>query len=104
MWDQEKIQASLTQRGIDWNDNLPATSNQGGIWEFLICSIRRILHSLVGEHLVNDAQLITFLVRVEKILNDRPIMSVLSDPQDLEVLTHSPPSEFILASRPIRRI
>ena len=41
---------------------------------------------MVGERLVNDEELRTFLVEVEKILNDRPITPVSSDPQDLEFL------------------
>ena len=30
-WDQEKIQATLTQRGIEWRFNPPAASHQGGV-------------------------------------------------------------------------
>ena len=92
-WDKEKIQASLTGRGIDWKFNPPAASHQGREWECLIRSIRRILHSLVGELLVTDEQLRTVLVDVEKILNDRPITPVSSDPQDLEALK---PSHILL--------
>ena len=47
VWDQEKIQATLTQRGINWKFNPPAASHQGGVWERLLSSIRRILHSMV---------------------------------------------------------
>ena len=86
-WDQENIQTTLTQRGIEWKFNPPAASHKGGIWERLIRSIRRILHSLIGERLLNDEALRTFVMEVEKILNDRPITSVSSDPQDLEALT-----------------
>lgn len=92
-WDQEKIQASLTGRGIDWKFNPSAASHQGREWECLIRSIRRILHSLVGELLLTDEQLRTVLVDVEKILNDRPITPVSSDPQDLEAQT---PSHILL--------
>ena len=87
VWDQERIQTTLTQKGIEWKFNPPAASHQGGVWERLIRLIRRILHSLIGERLLNDEALRTFLVEVEKILNDRPITSVSSDPQDLEALT-----------------
>ncbi|KAK2548499.1 hypothetical protein P5673_031281 [Acropora cervicornis] len=54
VWDQEKIKTTLTRRGIDWKFNPPAASHQGGVWERLIRSIRRILYSLVGERLLND--------------------------------------------------
>ena len=51
---------------------------------------------MVGERLVNDEGLRTFLVEVEKILNDRPITPVSSDPQDLEALT---PNHILLLHR-----
>ena len=81
-WDQEKIQASLNRRGIDSKINRSAASHQGGVWERLIRSIRRILHLLVGERLVIDEQLRTFLVYAEKIVNERPITPVSSGPRD----------------------
>ncbi|XP_068684765.1 uncharacterized protein [Montipora foliosa] len=96
VWDQEKIKTTLTRRGIDWKFNPPAASHQGGVWERLIRSIRRILYSLVGERLLNDEALRTFVVEVEKILNDRPITPVSSDLQDLEALT---PNHILLLRR-----
>ena len=89
MWDQERIQATLTYRGIEWKFNPPPASYRGGVWERLISSIRRILYSLIEERLLNDEGLRTLLVAIEKILNDRPITSVSSDPQDLEALTQN---------------
>lgn len=74
-WEQEKVQSTLTQRGVEWKFNPPAASHQGGVWERVI---RRILHSLVGEGPLNDETLRTLLVEVEKILNDRPRTSVSS--------------------------
>ena len=96
VWDQEKIKTTLTRRGIDWKFNPPVVSHQGGVWERLIRFIRRILYSLVGERLLNDEALRTFLVEVEKIWNDRPITPVSSDPQDLEALT---PNHILLLRR-----
>ena len=88
-WDQERIQKELCKRDIQWNFNPPAASHQGRVWERLIHSVRRILHSLVGERQVDDETLSTLMVEMEKILNDRPITSVSSDPEDLEALTPS---------------
>ncbi|XP_074632496.1 uncharacterized protein LOC141890859 [Acropora palmata] len=57
----------------------------------------RIIYSdNVGERLLNDEALRTFLVEVETILNDRPITPVSSDPQDLEALT---PNHILLLRR-----
>ena len=96
VWDQEKIQLKLTRRGIEWKFNPPAASHQGSVWERLIRSIRRILHSMVGERLVDEETLRTFLIEVEKILNDRPITPVSDDPKDLEALT---PNHILLLRR-----
>ena len=86
-WNLEKIHGSLSRRGIEWVFNPPGASHQGGVWERLIRSTKKILRSLVGNRELNDESLRTFLVEVEKIMNDRPITPVSSDPQDLEALT-----------------
>ena len=96
VWDQERIQATLTKKGIEWKFNPPAASHQWGVWERLICLIRGILHSLIEERLLDDEALRTFLAEFEKILNDRPITSVSSDPQDFEALT---PNHILLLLR-----
>jgi len=92
-WNLEKIQRSLSRRGIEWVFNPPGASHQGGVWERLIRSTKKILRSLVGNRELNDESLRTFRVEVEKIMNDRPITPVSSDPQDLEALT---PSHILL--------
>lgn len=78
VWDQETTQSKLTMRGIEWNP--PAASYQGGVSEeFYI--------PMVVEHLVKELTLRKFLGEVEKILNDKPITPISTDPQDLEALT-----------------
>lgn len=86
-WDQEKIQGQFLRREIQWHFNPPAASHQGGVWERLIRSLRRILSSMVGDRLLNDETLRTFLTEVEKIMNDRPLTRVSDDVNDLEALT-----------------
>lgn len=92
-WNQEKIRRDMLDKAIEWKFNPPAASHRGGVWERLIRSIRRILHSLLGEGLVNEETLRTFFVEVEKILNDRPITPVSSYPDDLAALT---PNDILL--------
>ena len=104
-WDQERIGRELLRRDIQWYFNPPAASHQGDVWERLIRSFRKILYAMIGEYLVNEETLVTFLVEVQKIPNSRPISHVSSDLSDLEPLTlnhifllrHNPcsaPSEF----------
>ncbi|XP_028416431.1 uncharacterized protein LOC114540495 [Dendronephthya gigantea] len=95
-WNQERIRNNLHEREIGWRFNPPVASHYGGIWERLIRSIRRILHAMIGEQLVNEETLTTFIVEVEKIMNDRPITPVPSEAEDLTALT---PNDILLLRR-----
>ena len=86
-WYRDRIRSSLTRRGVEWVFNPPSAGHQGGVWERLIRSMKKILRSLVGQRELNDESLRIFLAEVEKIMNDRPISPVSSDPRDLEALT-----------------
>ena len=56
-WNQLRIITALRNRSIKWHFNLPAASHAGGVWERMICSIRKILRSIFGDQLVNDETL-----------------------------------------------
>ena len=92
-WNIDQIDNCLRGRGVSWHFNPPSASHAGGIWERIIRSIRKILRSLLGEQLVDDETLLTFMAEVEKILNDRPLTPPSSDPKDLDPLT---PSKLLL--------
>lgn len=81
------IQNRLANQKIAWHFNTPAASHQGGIWERIIRSIRRILDSLISNMVLTDETLSTVFCEVERILNDRPLTKVSSDSSDLEALT-----------------
>ena len=87
LWNHNEIQNRLAEHQIQWNFNPPAASHQGGVWERIIRSIRRTFESLIGKNTLNDETLNTVFCEVEKILNDRPITRVSSDPNDFESLT-----------------
>ena len=59
----------------------------GGVWERMIRSVKVVLKNLSGEQLLNDESLLSLMCEAEKIVNDRPITQVSSDPKDLEPLT-----------------
>ena len=94
-WDQSLINKTLCQKGISWHFNPPAASHQGGVWERVIRSVRRILTALAGERVLTDECLSTFVTEVERILNDRPISAVSSDSRDLKALT---PNSLLLGN------
>lgn len=104
----ETSHESLRQSGIRWSFNPPCASHWGGSWERMIRSVRKILLAIAGDKLLNDECLYTFVTKVEKILNNRPITPVGDDPKDLQALTPSmlltghldtdyPPDTFIKA-------
>lgn len=89
LWNKGQLSKYMSQHEIDWHHNPPYASHMGGTWERLIRSTRKILKALAGEQLLTDEQLVTFITEVEKILNDRPITQVSSDPNDPPALTPS---------------
>ena len=77
----------LTQE-IDWHFNPPAASNQGGAWEILVCSAKRILTKIFYKTpIVSEDVLHTSLVEFENIINSRPLTPVTFDHDDLNPLT-----------------
>ena len=90
---QKRIHDRLGMSQIRWHFNPPLASHSGGVWERMICSIRRILAALMNEQVVDDEALHTFLVEVERILNDRPLVRNDGDVDDLDPLT---PSKLML--------
>lgn len=96
MWNQSRITESLRKRSIQWYFNPPQASHQGGVWERMIRSVRKILRALLGNQIVNDETLLTVMAEVEKILNDRPLTRLSEDPNDLEPLT---PNHLLLSHR-----
>ncbi|MBM6549254.1 DUF1759 domain-containing protein [Streptococcus dysgalactiae subsp. equisimilis] len=92
-WDTRKINRRMASRGIQWHFNPPASSHRGGIWERVIRSVRRILFSVAAEQITNDETLSTYFVEVERILNNRPIVPLLTSDKDSIALT---PNDLLL--------
>jgi hypothetical protein len=90
---QLKIQHSLRAKEVAWHFNPPLASHSGGVWERMIRSIRRVLAAVMNEQVVDDEAFQTFLIEVERILNDRPLLRNESQPDDLDSLT---PSKLLL--------
>ena len=77
---------------ISWHFNTPLASTQGGAWERLIRSVRRLL-----SHLPLDPQTVpvspdvlrTMLAGAQKIINARPLTPVRANPDDCDAVTPS---------------
>ena len=86
-WNKERIQETMSQRGIRWLFNPPAASHMGGVWERQIRSVRRVLSTIMTEQVPTSEMLTTLLVIAEGIINNRPLTPASDDPNDLEPLT-----------------
>ena len=88
--------AMLQKKNIDWKFNPPAGSHHGGVWERIIRSVRRVLNSVLGEQILDDKGLQTFMCEVESTINGRPLTRCSVQHEDLEPLT---PNHLLLMKR-----
>ena len=87
-WDQEELSAAVKPWGVTWHFNPPEASHRGGIFESLIRPCRRILESISSDFTVLSREvMVTLLTEVERVMNNRPLCKVSSDPKDPETLT-----------------
>lgn len=86
-WNQQRLDAFLSQREVQWKFNPPGASHMGGAWERLIRSVRRTLQSVMNEQVTSDDTLNTLMCIVENIVNSRPLTVVSDDPSELDPLT-----------------
>ena len=107
-WDINALQSDMLKLQITWRFNPPAASHQGGIWERIIRTVRKVLYALTRDRVLDDESLHSFIVEVEQIINNRPITPLSSDPSDAQPLTpkmlltgrlqsDTPPGQFIKA-------
>ena len=59
----------------------------------LVRSVKTTLQALVADRLLTDEELLSYLAEVEKVLNDRPLTKMGSDPKDDVPIT---PSDLLL--------
>ena len=88
----QQIQRYFRPRRISWHFNTPSASSQGGAWERLICSVRRLLSNLPVDPQnvpISPDKLRTMLAGAQKILNARPLTPIRANPQDCDAITPS---------------
>ncbi len=88
-----KLPERLASLDIAWKINPPAALHHGGSWER---SVRSVFYAILGSQKLHHELLLTVFCLVEQTLSARPLVSVSSDPNDLEALT----SNHFLIGRP----
>ena len=72
---------------VKWCFNPPRASHQGGFYEIFFKLFRKIFRSIVGESTLTEYDLMTYIVEIERILNNRPITKLPNSPNDWAALT-----------------
>lgn len=82
-----ELQERLAENQIQFQFNPPAAPHFGGAWEREIQSVKRALQVVIGTQPLHDDVLLTFLIKVEGILNEKPLGYVSSDLADPDPVT-----------------
>ena len=88
--DISSFSKELQAQGIQWTFNPPHASHQGGSWERKIGSCRRVLEAtfkLISNRGISRDEFITFLAEAASIVNNTPLWTPSSDPNDPSPLT-----------------
>lgn len=81
--------------GFEWKFIPPHAPHMGGLWEAAVKSFKIHFKKIAGAHRFTFEQFTTILVRIEGVLNSRPISAMSQDPSDLTSLT---PGHFLKGS------
>ncbi|CAI6357195.1 unnamed protein product [Macrosiphum euphorbiae] len=97
----KNVQAQVSAHVVcDWHFNPPATPHFGGLWEAGIKSVKFHLKRVIGTQVLTHEELETLCVRIEGILNSRPLTPASTDRHDHTALT---PGHFLIG-QPIMEV
>ncbi|XP_072156611.1 uncharacterized protein [Bemisia tabaci] len=89
------IDDQLASRQIEWKFIPPSAPHFGGIWESGIAAAKYHLKRVIGEQSLTFEQLNTVFVKIEALLNSRPLCHLSSDASEIDVLT---PGHFLIGA------
>ncbi|XP_065077237.1 uncharacterized protein LOC135700609 [Ochlerotatus camptorhynchus] len=90
---QTSIVNFCSKEGMEWHFQPPYGPNFGGSWEAAVKSTKSHLRVVLGNVTMTYEEMSTILVRIEGILNSRPLCPQSTDPTDLNVIT---PGHFLI--------
>ena len=68
---------------IEWHFIPPRTPNFGGLWEAAVKSMKDHLRRVMGNSILNYKERTTILRQIEQVLNNRPLMALTNNPNDI---------------------
>ncbi|GBM61894.1 hypothetical protein AVEN_239158-1 [Araneus ventricosus] len=96
----ETLANYLCSEAIQWKFIPPRSPNFGGLWEAGVKSFKHHLHRTLTNCKITIEEFETIVIRIEGILNSRPLIPLSDNINEYEVLT---PRHFIIG-RPITAI
>lgn len=76
VFEPQRIQEELSSHRIEWIFNCPLNPSEGGIWERMVRSVKRVLRHTVQSVSPREHVLQCFLIEAENIVNSRPLTHV----------------------------
>lgn len=92
-WHRPSVKDHINKKGTDWIFMKPSASHQGGIYEAAVKSMKYHLYRMLGAVQYTYEHLVTFLAKIEAILNSRPLYALSDDAMDLQAIT---PGHFLI--------
>ncbi|GFX70216.1 integrase catalytic domain-containing protein [Trichonephila clavipes] len=89
----EALASYMASEGIDWKFLPPRALNFGGLWKARVKSFKFYLKRVVGNIRLTYEEFLTVIIQIKGMLNSRPLVSLSSDLDDLNVLT---PFHFLI--------
>ncbi|XP_004527192.1 uncharacterized protein LOC101450964 [Ceratitis capitata] len=86
----DDIVEEYAPQGINWHYIPPSTPKMGGLWESAFKSFKIHLKKTAASHKFTFEEFTTLLVRIEAVLNSRPLSAISQDTADLTALTPGP--------------
>ena len=80
---------------VEWLFIPPRSPNFGGLWEAAVKSMKHHLRRVMGNSILTYEEMTTILCQIEQVLNNRPLMALTNNPDNIFALT---PSMLVLVN------
>ena len=84
---QNRIESELASKGIKWKFINERSPWRGGWWERFCRTVKEPLRKVLGKALLTFTELNTLLVKIEGVINSRPLTAVSDDHRDPSPIT-----------------